>query len=152
MKHRLASLAVLALAARAAAAAARRPPWSRFRAVTVLHAPILHLSYTLTNVAGNLGAEWPILIVHAAAATPSLRTSTAVARLARRGHLHALPAAAVGEPDLGAGGDTIAYTRMMTSDAFWVAVAVPETDTCCKKSAACMVMVCWVLFLLKNKK
>ena len=123
------ALCCLLLAAAAAAAGERRPPWSRFRAVTVLHAPVPHLSYTLTNVAGNLGPEWPILVVHAPTATASLRASTAAARLARRGHLHALPAAAVGARDLGDAGDTIAYTRMMTSDAFWAAVAADKVLT-----------------------
>ena len=120
-----------------AVTAVHRPPLSRYRAVTVLHAPVPHLSYTLTNVAGNLGAEWPIMIVHAPAATPSLRTSTAVARLSRRNQLHALPAAAIGAADLGAAGNTIAYTRMMTSDAFWHAVAADKVLTFQTDSVLC---------------
>ena len=120
-----------------AVTAVHRPPLSRYRAVTVLHAPVPHLSYTLTNVAGNLGAEWPIMFVHAPAATPSLHASTAVARLARRGHLHALPAASIGASDLGAAGNTIAYTRMMTSDAFWRAVAADKVLTFQTDSVLC---------------
>ena len=120
-----------------AVTAVHRPPLSRYRAVTVLHAPVPHLSYTLTNVAGNLGAEWPIMIVHAPAATPSLHASTAVARLARRGHLHALPAASIGASDLGAADSTIAYTRMMTSDAFWRAVAADKVLTFQTDSVLC---------------
>lgn len=118
------------------ATSALAPPFSRYRAVTVLHGPIDHLSYTLTNIAGNLGLDWPILIVYAPAAVPALRTSTAVMRLARRRLLHTLPAAAVGATDL-ATGNTMAYTRMMTSAAFWDAMRADKVLTFQTDSVLC---------------
>jgi len=118
------------------AGASRRPAFSRYRAVTVLHGPVDHLSYTLTNVAGNLGPEWPIMIVHTPAAVPTLRASTALARLARRGLLHTLPAAAIGAADLSTG-NTMAYTRMMTSAAFWDAMRADKVLTFQTDSVLC---------------
>ena len=111
-------------------------PYSRCRAVTVLHGPVDHLSYTLTNVAGNLGPDWPIMVVHTPAALPTLRASTAVARLARRFLLHTLAASAVGAGDL-ASGNTMAYTRMMTSVAFWDAMRADKVLTFQTDSVLC---------------
>lgn len=131
-----ASACVLMLVLAGFGAATRVPPFSHYRAVTVLHGPVDHLSYTLTNVAGNLGPEWPILVVHTPAAVPSLRASTAVARLARRGLLHTLPSASIGAADL-ATGNTIAYTRMMTSAAFWDAMRADKVLTFQTDSILC---------------
>ena len=131
------SLAAAAIFTLATAASARQtPPYSRYRAVTVLHGPVDHLSYTLTNMAGNLGPDWPIMIVSTPAAVPTLRASTAVARLARRGLLHTLPAAAIGTADLESG-NTMAYTRMMTSAAFWDAMRADKVLTFQTDSILC---------------
>lgn len=135
-RRHLVGLAVAVAVSASFAATSRTPRFSRYRAVTVLHGPVDHLSYTLTNVAGNLGPDWPIMIVHTADAVPTLRASTAVARLARRGLLHTLPTAAVGAGDL-ASGNTMAYTRMMTSAAFWDAMRADKVLTFQTDSVLC---------------
>ena len=133
----LVAATLLALSLRPCVAVpSRPPPWSRFRAVTVLHGPVDHLSYTLTNVAGNLGPEWPVLVVHTASAVPTLKASTAVMRLSRRGLLHTLPAASIGAADL-ASGSTMVYTRMMTSAAFWDAMKADKVLTFQTDSVLC---------------
>ena len=47
--------------------------WSRFRAVTVVHAPCSTLAFTLTNFAGNLGPDWPLLVVYSPGAEAAVR-------------------------------------------------------------------------------
>jgi len=63
-------------------------PWSRFRAVTVLHKPCSTLGYTLSNFAGNLGPEWSLLILHNAFLTSSIKSNKIVQMLKRGGGTH----------------------------------------------------------------
>ena len=63
-------------------------PWSRLRAVTVLHKPCSTLGYTLSNFAGNLGPEWSLLILHNAVLTPSIKSNKIVQMLKRGAGTH----------------------------------------------------------------
>ena len=57
--------------------------WSRFRAVTVVHAPCSTLAFTLTNFAGNLGPDWPLLVVYSPGAEAAVLGDKAVRFLSR---------------------------------------------------------------------
>ena len=89
-------------------------PWSRFRAVTVVHEPCSTLAFTLTNFAGNLGPDWPLLVLYTPRAAAAVLGNRIVRYLARYGGLATLPLSALGDiqgvsPDLT---DVAQYSRL----------------------------------------
>ena len=100
------------------------PPWSRFRAVTVVHEPCSTLAFTLTNFAGNLGPDWPLLLLYTPRAAAAVLGNRIVRYLARYGGLATLPLAALGDiqgvsADLT---DVAQYSRLLAHPAFWEAM------------------------------
>jgi hypothetical protein len=116
------SAASAAVAAAATAAQAASIPWSRFRAVTVVHEPCSTLSFTLTNFAGNLGPDWPILVIYTPRAKEAILDNKAVRYLARYGGLHTLPLSSLAIPGLDELTDVTEYSRLLARSEFWEAL------------------------------
>ena len=97
-------------------------PWSRFRAVTVIHEPCSTMAYTLTNFAGNLGPDWPLLVMYTPRAEAAVFGSKAVRYLARYGGLATLPLSALGMHGLADLVDVTQYSRLLARPEFWEAM------------------------------
>ena len=93
-------------------------PASHFRAVTVLHRPCSTLSYTLSNFAGVLGPEWPLLILHDANITAYVEGNKMVRELKRQNRLRSASLEAAGFRDV-LTNDAQAYSRVLVSAHFW---------------------------------
>ena len=108
--------------------------WSRFRAVTVVHAPCSTLAFTLTNFAGNLGPDWPLLVLYTQRAEAAVLGNKAVRSLSRTGALDAVPLSDLEVPDLHELGHVSAYSRLLAHPKFWQAmqadkVLIFQTDS-----------------------
>ena len=108
--------------------------WSRFRAVTVVHAPCSTLTFTLTNFAGNLGPDWQLLVVYTQRAEAAVLGNKAVRSLSRTGGLDAVPLSDLEVPDLHELGHVSAYSRLLAHPKFWQAmhadkVLIFQTDS-----------------------
>ena len=99
-------------------------PWSRFRAVTVIHEPCSTLAHTLTNFAGNLGPDWPLLVVYTPRAETAVLGNRMVRHLARYGDLATLALSALANiQGLSADLTHVAqYSRLLAHPAFWEAM------------------------------
>lgn len=93
-------------------------PHSKFRAVTVLHAPCNTLAFTLANFAGNLGSGWPIVVFHNDALTEFVKRTQGVDRLLRDGRLHLISLERHGFSKLPSS-STDGYSKLLTSPSFW---------------------------------
>lgn len=93
-------------------------PASHFRAVTVLHRPCSTLSFTLSNFAGVLGPEWPLLVLHDANITTYVEGNKMVRELKRQKRLHSASLEAAGFRDV-LTNDAQAYSRVLVSAHFW---------------------------------
>ena len=96
--------------------------WSRFRAVTVIHEPCSTLAFTLTNFAGNLGPDWPLLVVYTPGAESAVVGDKIVRYLARTGGLDAVPLSALDIPALDELVDVTQYSRLLAHPNFWQAM------------------------------
>ena len=96
--------------------------WSRFRAVTVVHAPCSTLAFTLTNFAGNLGPDWPLLVVYSPGAEATVLGDKAVRSLSRTGGLEAVPLSALNVPGLDELETVSDYSRLLAHPNFWQAM------------------------------
>jgi hypothetical protein len=96
--------------------------WSRFRAVTVVHEPCSTLAFTLTNFAGNLGPDWPILVLYTPAAESAVVDNKIVRYLSRYGSLTTLPLSALGIPGVLNLASVAQYSRLLTHPDFWLAL------------------------------
>ncbi len=119
-----------------AGAAANRPPhadaagldpgldlaWSRFRAVSVIHEPCSTLAFTLTNFAGNLGPDWPLLVVYTPGAEAAVLGDKTVRYLARTRGLDAVPLSALNIPALDELVHVTKYSRLLAHPNFWQAM------------------------------
>ena len=116
-------------------------PWSRFRAVTVVHEPCSTLSYTLTNFAGNLGPDWPILVIYTPRGKDAVLNDKVVRYLGRYGGLHTLPLSALAIPGLKELTNVSKYSLLLARPEFWEAlhaekVLIFQTDSVlCSRSA-----------------
>jgi len=97
-------------------------PWSRFRAVTVIHEPCSTLAFTLTNFAGNLGPDWPLLVVYTPRAESAVVGDKIVRYLARTGGLVAVPLSALDIPTLDELAHVTQYSRLLAHPKFWQAM------------------------------
>lgn len=93
-------------------------PRSTYRAITVLYAPCNTLAFTLANFAGNLGAEWPIAVLHNDALTEFVANTKLARQLVDDGRLSAIPLERNGFSTLSSS-STDDYSRLLTSPAFW---------------------------------
>jgi hypothetical protein len=115
--------------------------WSRFRAVTIVHKPCSTLSYTLTNFAGNLGPDWPILVIYTPRAKDAVLNNKVVRYLSRYGGLHVLALSALAIPGLDELTDVSKYSLLLARPEFWEAmhadkVLIFQTDSVlCSQSA-----------------
>lgn len=117
-----ACIAIVVIAALTTLAHAHtRLPHSRFRAVTVLHAPCNTLSFTLADVAGVLGSDWPIAVFHNDELTEFVTSTKLVRLLVGEGRLNAIPLQRHGFATLSTS-SADDYSRLLTSPAFWRAV------------------------------
>lgn len=117
-----ACIAIVTIAALTTRAQAHTPlPRSRFRAVTVLHAPCNTLSFTLANVAGVLGSDWPIAVFYNDDLTDFITSAKLVRLLVDEGRLDTVPLQRHGFATLSTS-STDEYSRLLTSPAFWRAV------------------------------
>ena len=96
--------------------------WSRFRAVTVVHAPCSTLAFTLTNFAGNLGPDWPLLVVYSPGAEAAVLGDKVVRSLSRTGGLQAVPLSALKVPGLDELETVSDYSRLLAHPNFWQAM------------------------------
>jgi len=93
-------------------------PHSKFRAVTVLHAPCNTLAFTLANFAGNLGSGWPIVVFHNDALTEFVEHTQGVHHMLRDGRLHLVSLERHGFDTLPSS-TTDGYSKLLTSSSFW---------------------------------
>lgn len=93
-------------------------PSSRFRAVTVMHRPCSTLSFTLSNFAGVLGIEWPLLVLYDANVTSHVEGNKVVRELKRQKRLHSSSLEAAGFREV-LMADAQAYSRVLVSAHFW---------------------------------
>jgi hypothetical protein len=93
-------------------------PSSRFRAVTVMHRPCSTLSFTLSNFAGVLGTEWPLLVLYDANVTSHVEGNKVVRELKRQKRLHSSSLEAAGFREV-LRSDAQAYSRVLVSAHFW---------------------------------
>jgi Protein of unknown function (DUF5672) len=93
-------------------------PRSRFRAVTVLHAPCNTLSFTLANVAGVLGTGWPIAVFYNDDLADFIASTKLVRLLVNEGRLDKVPLRHHGFATLSTS-STDDYSRLLMSPDFW---------------------------------
>ena len=96
--------------------------WSRFRAVTVVHEPCSTLAFTLTNFAGNLGPDWPLLVVYSPRAEAAVLGDKTVRSLSRTGGLQAVPLSALKVPGLDELETVSDFSCLLAHPNFWQAM------------------------------
>lgn len=112
-------------------------PWSRYRAVTVVHEPCSTLAFTLTNFAGNLGPDWPLLVVYTPKAEAAVLGAKTVQYMSRYGSLDAVPLSALGIPGLDELATVTQYSRLLVHPHFWQAMHAEKVLTFQVDSVLC---------------
>lgn len=105
--------------------------------MTVVHEPCSTLPFTLTNFAGNLGPDWPLLVIYTPAAEATVLGDKAVRYLARCGNLDAVPLAALAIAGLGELADVTHYSRLLAHPKFWEAMRAEKVLVFQVDSALC---------------
>lgn len=118
----ISAVALIMLARRAgqvhAPAQHARLPYSKLRAVTVLHTSCSTLAFTLANFAGNLGTGWPLAVLHNEALTHYVATTKLVQNIVADGRLHTVSLERHGFDTLPLN-STRGYSRLIASSRFW---------------------------------
>jgi len=111
-------------------------PRSKYRAVTVLHAPCNTLAYTLANIAGNLAKEWSIAVLYNDDLHAFVSSTKVVQTLTADNRLHSVPLAKAGFDTLPTT-STRGYSRLLKSHAFWRYLAADHVLTFQTDSVLC---------------
>ena len=87
-----------------------------------LDLPCSTLAFTLTNFAGNLGPDWPLLVVYTPQAEAAVLGDKAVRSLSQTGGLEAVPLSALKVPGLDELETASDYSRLLAHPKFWQAM------------------------------